>query len=162
HRPVMEALALLQQYRDRKSALFPLSEDVPLDGVVKDDWQELVLDEAQGGRINRISYEVCVLTTLREKVRCKEIWVAGAHRFRNPDEDLPQDFDARRDEYYAALKQPREAPLFVEQVRRVLDVSACKFVPVLSRNNHTACLIVTRSRVANQTRRVGWIPRIGQ
>ncbi len=98
HRPVMEALALLQRYRDRKTALFPLNEDVPLDGVVKDDWQELMLDETQGGRVNRISYEVCVLTTLREKVRCTEIWVAGAHLFRNPDEDLPQDFDARRDE----------------------------------------------------------------
>ncbi len=98
HRPVMEALALLQRYRDRKTALFPLNEDVPLDGVVKADWQELMLDETQGGRVNRISYEVCVLTTLREKVRCTEIWVAGAHRFRNPDEDLPQDFDARRDE----------------------------------------------------------------
>ena len=59
--------------------------------------------------MNRISYEWCVLTALREKVRCKEIWVHGAHRFRNPDEDVPHDFDVRRDEYYAALGQPREA-----------------------------------------------------
>ena len=34
HRPVMDALALLDKYRDRKTAVFPLSEKVPLDGVV--------------------------------------------------------------------------------------------------------------------------------
>ncbi len=127
HRPVMDALALLQRYRDRKTTVFPLKEDVPLDGVVKDDWHDLVLDDKQGGRVNRISYEICVLTTLREKVRCKEIWVAGAHRFRNPDEDLPQDFDARRDEYYAAIEQPRDAAAFVAQVRHTLETALTAF-----------------------------------
>jgi hypothetical protein len=33
----------------------------------------------------------------------------GADRFRNPDEDQPEDFDARREEYYAAIGQPRRA-----------------------------------------------------
>ena len=114
HRPVMDALALLEKHRDRKSPVFPFSEKVPLDGVVNDDWQEWVRDDKHAGAINRISYEWCVLTTLREKVRCKEIWVKGAHRFRNPDEDLPQDFGIRREEYYAALEQPLEAKVFVE------------------------------------------------
>ena len=27
--------------------------------------------------------------TLRERLRCKEIWVVGADRYRNPDDDLP-------------------------------------------------------------------------
>ena len=64
-----------------------------------------------------------MLTTLREKVRCKEVWVKGAHRFRNPDEDLPQDFDFRRDEYYAALEQPREAGVFVGNLRRKMEAA---------------------------------------
>ena len=34
-------------------------------------------DEKQPGRINRIGYEVCVLSALREQVRCKEVWVQG-------------------------------------------------------------------------------------
>ena len=127
HRPVMDALALLYKYRDRKATVFPASEKVPLDGVVSDDWQELVRDDKHGGAINRISYEWCVLTTLREKVRCKEVWVKGAHRFRNPDEDLPQDFDVRRDEYYAALKQPREARVFVEELRHKMETALAAF-----------------------------------
>jgi hypothetical protein len=105
----MDALALLDKYRGCKTPVFPASEQVPLDGVVRDDWQEWMRDDKHGGAVNRISYEWCVLTTLREKMRCKEVWVQGAHRFRNPDEDVPHDFNVRRDEYYAALKQPREA-----------------------------------------------------
>jgi hypothetical protein len=33
---------------------------------------------------------------LRERLRCKEIWMVGANRYRNPDEDLPTDFEAQR------------------------------------------------------------------
>ena len=127
HRPVMDALALLYKYRDRKAAAFPISEEVPLDGVVSDDWRELVLDDGHDGAINHISYEWCVLTALREKVRCKEIWAYGARRFRNPDEDLPQDFDLRRDEYYAALDQPREAGAFVDKIRGRMDTALTAF-----------------------------------
>ena len=135
HRPVMDALALLDKYRDRKATVFPANEKVPLDGVVRTDWQELVLDDKHGGGINRISYEWCVLTTLREKVRCKELWVKGAHRFRNPDEDLPQDFDLRRDEYYAALEQPRDAGVRGELAQqdgggaRRLERQSCPPIP---------------------------------
>jgi hypothetical protein len=86
-----------------------------------------VRDDKHGGVINRISYEWCVLTTLREKVRCKEVWANGAHRFRNPDEDLPQDFDVRRDEYYSALARPRVARVFVENVRRDMEMALSAF-----------------------------------
>jgi len=64
-----------------------------------------------------------VLTALREKLRCKEVWVKGADRFRNPDEDLPGDFDARREEYYTALEQPRDAKNFVETLRRNMEAA---------------------------------------
>ena len=94
---------------------------------VSDDWQELVRDDKHGGAINRISYEWCVLTMLREKVRCKEVWAQGAQRFCNPDEDLPQDFDVRRDEYYSALDQPREATVFVEKLRGKMEAALTAF-----------------------------------
>lgn len=42
--------------------------------------------------INRMNYEIVSLQSLREKQRCKEIWVVGANRYRNRDEDLPTDF----------------------------------------------------------------------
>ena len=123
----MDALALLEKYRDRKVTVFPVSEHVPINGVVSDDWRNLVREDEQGGAINRISYEWCVLRALREKVRCKEVWVRGAHRFRNPDEDLPQDFDIRRDDYYTALGQPLKARHFVEELHRKMEMALSTF-----------------------------------
>ena len=37
-----------------------------------------------------------VLQVLGERLCCKEIWVIGANRYRNPDEDLPTDPEAQR------------------------------------------------------------------
>ena len=68
-------------------------------------------------RVNRVTYEVAVLEALREQLRCKEIWVVGANRYRNPDEDLPADFEANRDEYYKALDLPLDADRFISQVQ---------------------------------------------
>jgi hypothetical protein len=66
-----------------------------------------------------------VLQALREKIRVREIWIVGANRFRNPDEDLPTDFSQKRDTYYEALRQPTEAEKFVgqikEEMRKVLQ-----------------------------------------
>jgi len=42
-------------------------------------------------------------------VRCKEIWVVGADTWRNPDDDLPADFEDQRDQHYQQLRLPREA-----------------------------------------------------
>jgi TnpA family transposase len=64
-----------------------------------------------------------VLSALREKVRCKEVWIQGAQRFQNPDKDLPHDFGPRREEYYAALAQPTEAQTFVATVRTKLKTA---------------------------------------
>jgi hypothetical protein len=58
------------------------------DGVVPADWRDAVVDEA--GRVEWIPYELCVLRSLRERLRRREIWVVGGNRWRNPDEDLPQ------------------------------------------------------------------------
>lgn len=140
HQPVMTALEVLQRHRGCKSPVFPRDETVPLDGVVKEAWQDLVLDEKRVGRVNRISYEICLLTTLRDKVRCKELWIAGASRYRNPDEDVPQDFAARRDEYCDALAQPRDAKAFVAQVRQAMTTALEALNADLPRNDKVKIL----------------------
>lgn len=60
---------------------------------------------------------------MRERLRSKELWVEGADRYRNPDEDLPRDFAKGRDAYYKALKLPREADLFVDRLRDELGAA---------------------------------------
>ena len=72
------------------------------------------------GRLNVISFELCVLAQLRDRVRSKEIWIAGADRYRNPDDDLPADFATNRDAYYAGLGLTQDARAFAAQVRAEL------------------------------------------
>ncbi len=119
HRPVILALELLQRHADSKARLLPADEDVPIDGIVSGLWRDAVIEtDAQGRqRFNRITYEICVLQALRTQLRCKEIWVVGANRYRNPDEDLPADFETERAPYYAALKLPVEADRFIEALK---------------------------------------------
>jgi hypothetical protein len=49
---------------------------VPIDGVVRPLWREAVVDTDANGqvRVNRLTYEICVLEALRERLRSKEIW----------------------------------------------------------------------------------------
>ncbi|MEU0664190.1 hypothetical protein ABZ523_34940, partial [Streptomyces lavendulocolor] len=53
-----------------------------------------------------LPYELCVLVALRDALRRREIWVVGASRWRNPEDDLPAGFEDNRDVHYAALRRP--------------------------------------------------------
>ncbi|MFC9239831.1 hypothetical protein ACFTZK_25775 [Streptomyces decoyicus] len=111
YRPVMDAIDLLQCYLDqplKEGAFFDPAESVPLAGVVPEQWRAAVVDDK--GRVERIPYELCVLVALRDAVRRREIWVVGANRWRNPEDDLPADFEDNRDVHYAALGQRCSPP----------------------------------------------------
>jgi len=115
HQPVIQALALLRRYADSKVHSYG-AEEAPLDGVVRAGLRDFVVEVGKDGqeRINRINYEVAVLHALRDGLRCKEIWVVGANRYRNPDDDLPVDFAAQRAHYYDTLDQPHNADVFID------------------------------------------------
>jgi TnpA family transposase len=122
HRPVIRAIDLLIRYADRTQLHYDVGDDVPMTGVVPTAWRDLVEQTSAHGvvRINRITYELCVLQAVREQLRCREIWIEGANRFRNPDDDLPHDFDAGRSGYYAALRLPTEVETFITQEQAAL------------------------------------------
>ena len=126
HRPVLEALELIQQNRDQSHRFISLDEGIPIDGVIRKQLLEVVIEEDGQGRerINRINYEICVLQALRDKLRCKEVWVEGADKFRNPDEDLPADFKDKREDYYLNLGHSTDSSEFIadiqERMRSVL------------------------------------------
>ena len=123
HRPIIQALSLIKANRDSRKQHFTVDNTVPIEGVIPPNWRELVMEEDPSGevRVNRINYEISALHSLREGLRCKAIWVVGADRFRNPDEDLPADFDVQRTTYYAALQQPENADEFIARVRTDME-----------------------------------------
>ena len=121
YRPVIEALAVLERHAGHQGRTYPAQEGVPIEGVVPPSWREVVQERDARGhvRIHRLTYEICVLQSLRDQLRCREIWVEGADRYRNPDADVPGDFAANRHHYYQWLGQPVEAESFVERIRQI-------------------------------------------
>jgi hypothetical protein len=120
HRPLLDALDAIRRAEGEGRQYFRAGA-FAIWGIIRAKWRDIVLDAPGGGqRINRINYEICVLQTLRERLRCEEIWVAGADRFRNSDEDLPADFAERRAACYERLSLPTQARDFVDSVRTEL------------------------------------------
>ncbi|SHK42077.1 Tn3 family transposase [Tepidibacter formicigenes] len=119
HKPIIKALEIIRKYYNIGTHYFSNTEIIPIDGVIKPGMKDAVIEKDDNGqeRINRMNYEIVTLQTLRDKLRCKEIWVIGADRYRNPDEDLPIDFENRREEHYKALKQPLNSEAFISSIK---------------------------------------------
>jgi TnpA family transposase len=134
YRPVMDALDLLQRYADIPNTTrhYDASENVPIQGVVPDGWLEAVVDE--NGIIERASYELCVIVSLKDALRRREIYVAGARRWRNPEEDLPTDFEDNRDVHYENLRQPLDSSVFIAMLKEAMRASMAACGQAVSRN----------------------------
>ncbi|MFK8020760.1 MAG: Tn3 family transposase [Pseudomonadales bacterium] len=123
HRPVLDAVDLLSQYIGARGQCFHMLHHIPIKDVIRPKWRNLISRSDADGtqQINRIDYEVCVLRVLRERLRCKEIWVVGANKYRNPDLDLPTDFEEKRTFYYEDLGHPTEVQSFVLNLKRTMQ-----------------------------------------
>jgi len=120
YRPVMDALALVRRYADQPGRVkhYDPADRVPINGVVPREWRNAVLDDS--GRVQRVAYELCVLRSLRDALRRREIYVAGATRWRNPEHDLPADFAENRAVHYDALRQPLDATAFIATLKTAM------------------------------------------
>ncbi|MEC5293839.1 hypothetical protein VSX64_25215 [Aurantimonas sp. C2-6-R+9] len=138
HRPVIEALGVVRRHVASRLRHLPDAETIPIEGVVRPLWRDAVIDtDAKGKRrVNRLTYEICVLETLRERLRSKEVWVVGANRYRNPDEDLPATFDEHRASHYAALGLPLDANRFIRGLQEEMRDALAMLDTGLPRNRH--------------------------
>ena len=121
--PLLKAIELLKAHADTPPRdPFPETIEIPLEGVISSEWQSVVQSENADGEttLDRAVYELCVLRTLREKLRCKEVWVTGAKRYQNPQQDIPQDFEVKRSAYYQALQHPLDAQAFIQPIQAAM------------------------------------------
>ncbi len=142
HRPLVSALALLKKYAESSVQYYPPGETVPIEGVIRSPWRPIVIGEDKYGqpRLNRINYELCVLETLRERLRCKEIWMLGADHYRNPEEDLPADFDVQPAAYYQALEKPLDVESFIRDLQQQMTLELEELDRTLPRNGKVRVL----------------------
>ncbi|KKC04333.1 Tn3 family transposase [Mycobacterium nebraskense] len=120
HRPVLGALELIGRHASAGNLrYYPNDEQIPQHRGLSGDWAELVYQADKRGRrrVARMLYEICTFQALREQLRCKEIWVEGADKWRNPAQDLPLDFEEHRIEHYRALRKPLDPTAFIDELR---------------------------------------------
>ena len=117
---------------------------------MRSGWQELILENNADGeiKVNRINYELSVLQALREKLRSLEIWVVGANRYRNPEEDLPADFESQRLGYFQALKQPSDVELFITNLQQQMDESLTPLAREIPKNKLVKIKTKGNSRIS--------------
>jgi hypothetical protein len=87
HRPVLDALDLIKRHAVTRLTYYPAGETVPTHKGLLGDWTTLVFNDTGKGRGRRVVsavYEICAFQALRERLRCKEIWVVGTDNWRNP------------------------------------------------------------------------------
>lgn len=131
--PLLEGIELVRRYLNTKHSFYPEEERIP-EKLLTGRWRELVFQPSpQGERADKHAFEICVLTRLERALKCKEVWVEGAYRFRNPAEDLPKNWDAVRVEHYARRGIPLEPGSFLEQVREEMRSELKTFHDYLGR-----------------------------
>lgn len=111
HKPIIEAIDLI---KNNNSKQFD-TEMIPFVGIIKPSKKNLVI---KNGTIAKADYELCVLETLEEKLNCKEVWVSGANKYKNPDEDMPSDFEDKRPEYYKILNKTQDVDNFIKELQK--------------------------------------------
>jgi len=135
--PIIKALSVIRQYISTSYKYFPV--DVPIDGIVTDSWTYMVIEDTDGEtKINRKYYEICVLQQLERALKCKDVWVEGSYTWRNPNEDLPQDWtdEDKRSGYYQRLNQPMSAKCFTENIRQEMITALSEFNRNISGDPH--------------------------
>ncbi|MEM7175181.1 MAG: Tn3 family transposase [Chlamydiota bacterium] len=135
YQPLIQAVQIIKKYIDSKLKYLPQEEAIPFQGVIPNQLQDIVIEEKNDTlRFNRINYEICVFQSLRDRLRCKEIWIPGADRYRNPDEDLPQDFQEKRNFYYEKLQLPLCSEAFTSHLQVDLRNSLIRFNQAIPKN----------------------------
>lgn len=137
HKPVIDGIELIKKYQDSTKQQYDEEDNVPIKGVVKTEWMSFV---SQGNSVNRANYELALLDSLRNRLRCKEIWAPGAYRYCNPDEDLPQDFNIKKVEYFDKLKACLDPKVFVQNIETQMREALKKLNSSMPENNEVKIL----------------------
>ncbi|MFQ6230790.1 hypothetical protein [Nocardia sp. NPDC002869] len=59
-----------------------------------------------------------MLVALRDALRRRESYVDGTQRWRNPEDDLPGDFDATREVHHAEIRKPLDPTEFIAGLKQ--------------------------------------------
>jgi TnpA family transposase len=116
-RPLVDGIALVRKYLDKRHVCYPETEDIP-EELLTGSWKEMVVEDDLGTpRIIKHYFELCVLQKLEKALKNKEVWVEGSYRYRNPDQDLPQGWTEKWANYCSKHRIPQRSEDFINPIR---------------------------------------------
>tara|TARA_R110002050_G_scaffold64779_5_gene140807 strand:+ start:18428 stop:21322 length:2895 start_codon:yes stop_codon:yes gene_type:complete len=122
HTPILDAIDWLLENPMPDPKFSMANGSVPTADIIRPSFIKLVKGMGKGD-MDRIDYEIAVLEALRKRLRCKEIWVEGADKYRNPDEDVPMDFNMNRKFYYDRLGVENDPLEFTRGLREEMETA---------------------------------------
>lgn len=124
--PILKALNFVRKlstgsYEELKTRFY---DPIFLKKLIPDHWHPFVKIKTVHPtkiQINWNVFELALFEILEKELPIKNIWISGAYRYRNPDDDMPHDFDEREDYYFDLLGIPKDADTFIQNLKTPLE-----------------------------------------
>jgi hypothetical protein len=158
---ILRAIEFIKANKNISDKYYPDTCIVPATTLIASKWRSQVIEEqdstsdtlnetagkTKNVKINRINYEVAILEELHKLLDCKQIWVKGAYRYRNPEEDLPKDFDSNAEYYYKKLALPIDGNDYVQTLQASLDHNLQQLNNSITDNNKVKIVQTKKNNV---------------
>ena len=134
---IISAVNIVKEYMDSKLIYYPEELSMPIDGVIKGSHKKILKNN---NHVNRINYELALLHSLKDRLQSKSVWIKDSYKYRNPDKDLPGDFEDRREYYYDLIDKPLSNKKFVATLKKELAQYLQRFDQELPQSNSVKIL----------------------
>src|SRR5262249_52493930 len=101
-----------------------------LNPLVPKLWLPLIMissDHEHKVEFNWYSFELALFEVIQTELTVKNIWVSQAYHYRNPEQDLPTDFDENQGFYFKLLKLPKDPKVFINHIKTRLKTQLKEF-----------------------------------
>jgi hypothetical protein len=120
YKSILEAVHFIKKHCDESESENYIA-IAPLDNVISGTWETKVITKVDDQKIvNKYNYEIAVLEQLKSFLGYKAVWIEGSYRYRDPNEDLPKDFEQNKKAYYEMLGLPTCPKEFIAQLKKLL------------------------------------------
>ena len=120
-KPTTNSVPVVAQAKDGDKGKIQAQENIPAINQIGPLWRPLVDTEDKQSPFNVFAFELAIFECIEKELGCKNIWVEGAYRYRNPCSDFPDDFDDNKAYYYKLLDLPEDVEKFIAWLRKELE-----------------------------------------
>ncbi|WP_341789694.1 Tn3 family transposase [Rickettsia endosymbiont of Polydrusus tereticollis] len=121
YQPILKAVEFINKYWNESDSEYYETEP-PIEGIIPTNWHPMVVQvDKDVIKVNKYNYELAVLEELKRFLNFKAIWIKRSYRYRNPEEDIPKDFEQKKQQYYQELGLPLDDKEFITKLQNALE-----------------------------------------